>query len=256
MTRMKRNITHLAFFLTTCVFLWGGYSQSTQGELNPKAMIQNVFSRQGLLEGSWIIDISATSVQNNEINTAGVRVYFYNKEKQIVVFTAPEKLKDGSYLVIGYNTWMYEKKLKRPLRISAQQKLFGDAGIAETAGIDYVDDYRILKMIEHETTLEIDLKALDLKTAYQQAQIWLQRDDLKLKQIILMALNGKPLKRLQYSNFQMINGHEMAKIEIQNLLYEKDRKTILEFMNIRGGDLPLQAFDPLMMDKYPVLLKF
>jgi hypothetical protein len=255
MATVKRRIIYIYLPFIVCSFLFG-YPQLSQAELTPEEIIKNVFDRQGLFNRSYIIDINAISINNKEINHAGVRVYMYSKEKQIVVFTAPEKLRDSSYLVIGYNTWMFEKRLKRPLRISAQQKLFGDAGIAETAGIDYVEDYKILKMNENEATWEIDLKALDPKEAYQQAKIWINRNDLKLKQIVLIALNGRPLKQLEYSDFRLMNGHEMAKIEIRNLLYEKGHKTILEFVDIRDSEIFAEAFDPLMMSKFSALLKF
>lgn len=251
----KGNILFCLLLVTLILLLF--ILEPTWAETDPEGILKYVFERQGFLNGSFRIDINATSMNKKEVNRAVVRIYVDSKEKkQIIIFTAPEKLKGSSYLVIGYNTWIYEKGLKRPLRISAQQKLFGDAGIAETAGIDYVNNYEIIKMVENNSTLEFDLKALDQRTAYQQAKIWISQDELKLNKINLMTMNGKPLKELRYFDFHLVNGHELASIEIRNLLYEKDRTTILQFVDVEDCIVPAEAYNPLMMDKYPILLDF
>ena len=218
-------------------------------------ILEDIYERQGLGAGSFVLDLQVDSVDGKETYTAYVRVYLHATKKQMVTFTKPERLTNQSFLVIATNTWMYQKGLNRPLRISAQQKLFGEAGIAETAGIDYLHDYRVVKMEETATHYQLELQALDKKAAYQQAKLWVDKDRVVVEKIILFALNGQPLKELLYYNYRLLNGHQIASIEIRNLLYEKAQRTVMNYLSIRGRELPEGAFDPLMMSKFQLLVK-
>lgn len=167
---------------------------------DPKDVFREAFARQGFDEGSFIFHVKVDTYKGQEVNTAKIRIYFGGVEKQMITLLEPERLKDRLFLVIGYNTWMHQKGLKRPIRISGQQKLFGEAGIAETAGINYLDDYGIIQVREDEEEYLYELQALDPRTAYQRIQLWIGKNDLNLKEALLLAVNGKPLKRLRYYN--------------------------------------------------------
>lgn len=65
------------------------------------------------------------------------------ENRQLLRFRSPRRLSGQVYLVVGANSWLYQPGLRRPLRISAQQKLFGDAGVAEAAGIVFSSNYQI-----------------------------------------------------------------------------------------------------------------
>jgi hypothetical protein len=218
--------------------------------INPKNILTDIFNRQGLAgKGSFELDLRVVSIQGKENSTSMIKVFFGNGSKQLVTFVIPERLKDDYFLVNGYNTWMYQKGLRRPIRVSAQQKLFGNAGIAETAGINYLDDYDIIKTVETDGEYLMDLKARDQRTAYQLASLWINKDNLQITKIILKAVNGQVLKNLHYSNYTLVDGHEVATIEIHNLLQQQDSKTIMEFTAIKSRDFAAETFDPLMMGK-------
>lgn len=237
----------LLLFLTIIAELF--ISQSSA--MNSKEILEDIFDRQGIIsKGSFVMEIKVLSYNGTESNPAVVRVYFYDNSKQLVTFVEPARLKDSYYLVNGFNTWMYQQGLRRPIRISAQQKLFGDAGIAETAGINYIDDYNILKTDESDVQYIIDLKAKDTRTAYQMVTIWVEKKNLLIRQIDLKALNGQILKTLNYQKYNLVDGHEVATIEIINVFQEKDKKTVMEFTSIISRKLPVEAFDPLMMGKF------
>ncbi|HHT48257.1 MAG TPA: outer membrane lipoprotein-sorting protein [Firmicutes bacterium] len=222
---------------------------------DPKGILEEIYARQGLGAGSFILNLRVDSFDGETQQTAEVRVYLHATKKQMVTFISPERLIDQSFLVIGSNTWMYQKGLNRPLRISAQQKLFGEAGIAETVGIDYLHDYRVVAMEETATHYQLALEALERKTAYQRAKLWIEKNGVVVEKILLLSVHGEPLKELRYDHYRSLNGHEVATIEIRNQLYEKDRRTVLNYLSIQKRELPETAFDPLMMGKFQLLVK-
>jgi outer membrane lipoprotein-sorting protein len=228
----------------------GCLSANKTAAMNPRDILTDIFKRQGLTgEGSFEINLQVVSFKGEARNDSRVRVFLDDGRKQLVTFIEPERLKDDYYLVNGYNTWMYRKELKRPLRISAQQRLFGNAGIAETAGINYLNDYDIIKATENDGEYLIELQAKDGRTAYQRASMWISKSSLRISKIILKALNGQELKSLLYGDYRMVDGHEMAVIEINNLLQNMNEKTIIKYTGIKSRTFDPEIFDPLMMGK-------
>jgi outer membrane lipoprotein-sorting protein len=242
--RCFKIVIALAFYTASAVI-------GEESNQNVKQLLSKFFNNQGIAgKGSFVMDFNVVSIQENSKSEAKIRVFFLSGSKQLVTYLEPERLKDNYYLVNDHNTWMYQTGLQRPLRISAQQKLFGQAGIAETAGIDYCNDYNINGVIDSADRYYITLSAKDSKTAYQHAMIIMRKSDSKIEKILLKAVNGSPLKELAYSDYKQLNGHEVELMMISNLQQEKGKKTSIEFAQIQKKPLPIEAFDPLMMGKF------
>ncbi len=240
--------------LFICLAFFAFFSQSIQAN-DAVELLNSIYARQGLGEDSFVLDLDMSSQSAKGIQAAQIRVYLHQTKKQMVTFLEPVRLQDQSILVIGTNTWMFQKGLNRPLRISAQQKLFGDAGIAETVGIDYLHDYNVENMQEIDGYSVLKLRAIDGSIAYQGAELWISEATATIHKVILSGSNGQPLKELVYSDYQVLNGHEVATIEISNLLYEREQRTILTYRAITGRQLAESAFDPLMMGQFELLVR-
>ncbi|QTL99405.1 outer membrane lipoprotein-sorting protein [Iocasia frigidifontis] len=233
-----------------------------------KEIIQLALDKQNLHENSYLIEMDCTVIEKvkdkdkindgeeTETNSSALRVYIYNGgERQMVTFTAPEDLVHNKFLIIGTNNWMSKKNLRRPIRISGQQRIFGDAGIGETVGINYYRDYDIKEFHEVEDSYIIDLLAKDEKTTYQQVKLTISKDTNRIKHVILKAVSGTPLKELNYKNHRKIGNHEVADIVIKNLLQDQDRVTELKYIGIQVKELSPRAFQPLMMSRFDLLIK-
>jgi len=194
MKNLKNRATIIILFLL--IILPSGIVAAT----NPKELLRQAQERQNLNQDSYLLEMKSIIQDKDKTDTAKLKVYIYQGgTKQLVTFNAPKRLADNKYLVIDSNTWMYQQGLSRPIRISGRQKLFGDAGIGETVGVNYYQDYKITNSTKHNETYLLDLVAEDKKTAYQQARLWITNDGY-LKKVILKALNGTPLKKITYQN--------------------------------------------------------
>jgi len=139
--------------------------------------------------------------------------------------------------------------------VSGSQRLFGDAGIGETVGVDYYRDYQIKEFKQSEKDYIFELTAKDSKTAYQQVKLTISKDSYYIKQVILKAITGTLLKELTYTDYRKIGEHELADIAIKNLLQNQDRVTELRYIDIENKKLSAKAFQPLMMGKFNLLIR-
>ena len=246
---MKKLLTYILLSLIL-ILICIPASAKTGQELLKLAQQRSNFYNQ-----SQVITMKTTINKQQETDKATLKIYVYQGgKKELVSFTAPQRLADQKYLVIGSNTWLHQEGLRRPIRISARQKLFGDAGIGETVGIDYYNQYNIQKVTKDNSLYTLKLKAKTKQTTYQQAKAWITKDGY-FKKVILKAVNGSPLKKIEYQDYRKINNHEVANLVIKNLLHQQNRTTTLKYINIEQKKLPAKAFQPLMMDKFKLLIK-
>lgn len=173
----------------------------------------------------------------------------------MVTYTKPEKMKSTYYLVNGYNTWLLMANMGQPIQISPQQKLFGDAGIAEVTGIDYIYDYKIDKMTEDNTYYWLELTGVNKKVTYQKLKIQIRKAVNILEKVVLYSVSGIALKEIRYYDLQVINNFRVPKIEISDLLQQTDNKTRVTIKSITKRNLPLEAFNPRHMKTFREWIK-
>lgn len=186
-----------------------------------------------------------------EPKEALLKVYLKRGEegiRQRVEFLEPEAFRDTVYLLVGDDIYFYQygHGLPEPLRISGQQKLFGDAGVAEAAGIVFADDYSIEG--QQETSLaDRPSLLLHLKSetaAYRIVGLWVEPDSFRPQQAVLYALSEQPLRQVLYQEYAFLEDDEYVELmAVKNLLQEGHRTT-LEITEVSIEALPDELFDP------------
>jgi hypothetical protein len=170
-----------------------------------------------------------------------------------VEFLTPESLKGTIYLIVADDIYFWQPGLLQPLKISGQQKIFGDASIAEAAGIQFSGRYATKSKQEEklngQDTLKFSLEATSDKVAFAQATLWLEKKESKPIQVLLHAVSGEPLKKTLYLKYAKLKDDEFAaEIVIEDLLF-KNFKTTLQISDVKVQDLPDALFDPKKLGK-------
>lgn len=165
-----------------------------------------------------------------------------------VEFLAPESLKGTVYLVVGDDIYFWQPGLLQPLKISGQQKIFGDASIAEAAGIQFSGKYSIKakgdEKLDGRDTIKLSLEATSEKVAFAKVTLWLDKKELKPIQAILHAVSGEPLKKTFYVKYAKLKDDEyVAEVIVEDLLF-KSFKTVIQISDIKIQELPDDLFDP------------
>lgn len=169
-----------------------------------------------------------------------------------VEFLEPESMRGIVYLIVGEDIYFWKPGLLQPLRISGQQKLFGDASVAEAAGIRF-KDYTVSKREEVEldgrAAIRLELQAKSSSEAFQVVTLWLDQDTLKPVQALLAAVSGTPLKKVTYLEYASLQEDEYAsQIAIEDLLFQGSRST-MHISEITIEPLSDNLFDPDLLGK-------
>jgi len=170
-----------------------------------------------------------------------------------VEFLAPDSLRGTVYLIVGDDIYFWQPGLLQPLKISWQQKIFGDASIAEAAGIQFSGKYVVKakqdEKLDGRDALRLSLEATSESVAFAKVTLWLDKRELKPIQAILHAVSGEPLKRTLYTKYAKLQDDEYAaEVVVEDLLF-KGFKTTIQIGDVRIQELPDDLFDPTKLGK-------
>jgi Outer membrane lipoprotein-sorting protein len=130
--------------------------------------------------------------------------------RNLVRYIAPPRDAGKMALLDGQNLWFYDPTAKTSVRISAQQRLIGQAAIGDILTINFAVDYTA-RLVGDETIMDAERKPrlcwhLDLRAAtptavYARAEYWVEHGSFWPIRARFYADSGRLLKVLYYRDF-------------------------------------------------------
>ncbi len=198
----------------------------------------------GNVEHSFNVTVTNANSDKKEV----FKVYFKDNNSTLTDQTEPEKSRGRKMLMKDYDIWLFTPNIKKPVRISLEQKLTGEVSNGDIAKTNYAQDYdaQILGTIDSEKgkVVRIELKAKNNKVTYGKIEYFLLEKDATPLEAIFFAVSGKPLKRAKFMDFKKIDGEmRTTKMVIQDFV-QKDKESTLIF-----ADHKKEKMDPSMFNK-------
>lgn len=216
---MKTLMSTLFFLLIASI---------AEAALSPNEIVQKADLKRGLGEISHSFDVKIT---NSNGKSEEYHVSFKNVDSTLSEQTAPEKARGRKVLMLGYDMWLFTKNIKKPVRISLDQKLSGEVANGDIARTNYAVDYEATLLNEDQGEYLLDLKAKNNKVTYGKIQYRISKKDFKPIEATYYAVSGKALKKAVFENFKMIDGIERSTRMIISDFLLKDRTSTMDFSN-------------------------
>lgn len=136
---------------------------------------------------------------------------------------APLRLKGRKILLRSDDLWLYLPSVKRPTRISLQQRLTGEVANGDIARTRFFDDYAAkisgTENWEGKPHYILDLTAKSETVTYRRVQLWVDQKTYQPAKAQFYAISGKLLKTSLYSDFKPALGLPRAsKVIIKDAL--------------------------------------
>ena len=193
-----------------------------------KLLLASDLSRGGLDTGlEWNVTIkniegNETSLREFQIKAKGV--------DSIAVSISPERNKGEIFLFNDRTMWFFKPSLKKPISISAKQRLTGQAANGDIATTNYARDYNAIfekdEIINNENTKVLMLKAKEKNTTYDQIRYWIStKSGLAIKAEFL-TLQGKVFKTatFEYDNKIFYKGENLNFISKMRIIDSSNNK--------------------------------
>jgi len=227
--------------ISLCLF----FSSLSTYALDANEMVRKADLKRGLgnTEHTFTVQVTNTKTDKKEL----YKVFFKNVNSTLTEQLEPEKSKGRKMLMKDYDIWLFTPNIKKPIRISLEQKLTGEVSNGDIAKTNYAEDYDA-KVLTTENTpngkmVKLELVAKNKKVTYGRIEYSLLEKDFSPQEAIFFALSGKPLKRARFLDYKKIQGEMRAtKMIIQDYI-QKEKESVLVFDNYKKESLNESMFN-------------
>jgi outer membrane lipoprotein-sorting protein len=217
---------------------------------------------QAILEGSdlargggsdagltWEVVATSSGTNSEELTDQRLRVKA-SKTSSLAEVLEPASSKGSKMLQVERNMWISKPGLKKPVAISARQRLSGQAAIGDIAATNYAKDYTARYLQEEKVGDEschvLELTSKNAQTTYDKITYWVSASRGVAVKADFLSLSGKRLKsaEFEYKNVVKVGGKSMPFVS-QMLISDAltDAKTTMTFQRVSAKGITSSDFD-------------
>ncbi len=222
----------------TLTLLLSGHSVSAKEDVSAETLLKDSDQARGAVEGGLSWDITVKTFEGTSTN----EVQYIVKVKGVDALaeaTAPARSKGETMLFNDRNLWFFKPGLKKPVAISARQKLMGQAANGDIASTNYFRDYNGTivgeESVNGKPAFKLDLKAKAKNVTYDGIRYWITKDRHLGIKAEFLTVSGDVFKSAEftYGNKVKLAGKEypfISKVDIKDAI-KKDQHTEILYQN-------------------------
>ena len=186
-------------------------------------------ARGGLEKGiTWEVKLVASEDGDRSERTFVVRARGDNANVESL---APPRTKGEVMLFNDRTIWYVKPGLRKPISISARQKLSGLAANGDIASTQYARDYAGTvageETLDGVKTWKLELKAKAGNVTYDRIRYWIAQEQRLGVKAEFLTVDGKVFKTatFQYTNKLTVDGAEQAFVSAMNIVDASSQDT-------------------------------
>ncbi|MEQ5870015.1 outer membrane lipoprotein-sorting protein [Sagittula sp. NFXS13] len=202
---------------------------------------------RGFDQAAFTFDTQITAYVNNKPKGSSqvATVYYRSTDATLVAFKSPATFAGRRILTEGNSMWMVLPTSSRTIRVSADDRLMGQASNGDILNIPvekYSYAYNGTETVNGKTYKRIVAKLSRGSAMYSRVDFLLAEGSNKPFRSYHFSGSGKLLKIAQYAAFRNFAGHErVTKIALIDPIV-KSNVTVMHFDNYRQRNLPQAMF--------------
>ncbi|MBL7003685.1 MAG: outer membrane lipoprotein-sorting protein [Gammaproteobacteria bacterium] len=183
-------------------------------------------------------------------------VYLKQGQRSLVLFQSAKEL-GQKVLMIKDKFWMLMPKSRRPIRITATQKLLGEASTGDIANMRWAEYYKA-EIVDQNAdkngvaAIHLSLSSQAKAATYERINLWLAKDSYAPIAADLFVKSGKLAKQASYV-LDEIDGQQQV---VEMVLLDKiqnNRKTIVKTLSVEAISIADKYYNPLFLVRQPQL---
>lgn len=191
--------------------------------------------------------------ENEEPEQYELRLYAKGTEKSVVRFYNPVSERGKAVLMVDDNCWIYMPSVKKPVRVSVQQRLVGQISNADAVNLDLAQDYTATylgdEIINGDDCYKLELEATKKSAAYKKLHYYVRKADSMPIRIEYFALSGTRLKIGDFTDFKEMAGMVRPTTIVLTDAIRTRMKTSLTFLNMTELEPPEYFFNKSRLDQ-------
>jgi outer membrane lipoprotein-sorting protein len=175
------------------------------------------------------------------------------REQSLLMTLSPEGRRGRNLLYKGLDLWVYLPSVRRPFKISLQERLSGEASNSDLARANYSRDYnsRLLGIVEHQgkRCYQLELLAKTPDVPYQKVIMLARVEDNAPVKSEYYAVSGRALKECLYEDYRPFFGiNRPTRLILRNSV-EAGKSSVLQYTDWKEEPLPKKFFEKSYIDK-------
>ena len=196
-------------------------------------------------DNSYLVEVN--DFRGSSVQKTKYKVFSTGTHSSLVETTFPERQAGRKLLMKEDDLWFYTPDIKRPTRVSLQQKLTGEVANGDIARTNFGDDYSVeikgKEKLDGVDSYHLVLKKKKDEVTYPEIEYWVNQATFVPLKAIFKSDGGKPLKTAIYKDLKVFFGHKiLTKIEIVNAI-NKNQKSILTFTGYKKENINESFFN-------------
>lgn len=184
--------------------------------------------------------------KGKKIRETVYRVYADGTGKSLVETLIPERQIGRKLLMVGNDLWFFSPDIKRPSRVSLQQKLTGEISNGDLANTDYAGDYDAKITGEEELngarSYKLRLTAKGKTATYASIDYWIDQKTQAPVQAHFLSSSGKVMKIGYYDGLRDVMGRKrVTRFRVQDA-HSRGRTSILIYSQHKKSDFDDSIF--------------
>jgi outer membrane lipoprotein-sorting protein len=215
---------------------------------------------------SFVVDVVITTYKADKAATAGggnglphadeasrYQVFIKGSDKTLVKF---EDVRDRGKVLLELDEamWFYLPSTSHPIRVTALQRLSGNASNADVAQRSYAAAYTPVlageEVVKGQATYVLDLTAKKKGTSYQQIRYWVASETLLPVKAEFTLTSGKASKMTEFEEYRTVQGRRLLTRQVIYDLLRNEQQTVMEYRNYEGRPLPDKMFNQSFLREY------
>ena len=193
------------------------------------------------------VEIEINLLKNGKINKERRYSVFIKPGRRSLVLFRHAAERGQKVLMLDDKFWTILPKSKRPIRITASQKLLGEASSGDIATMTWSEDYRGTLIGEADingvTCLHLMLTAARKGVSYQKVELYLTKNEHYPLQAKLFLASGKLAKIAEFEMGELNGDPQVTKMILRDLI-QKNRRTDIRYLSATQKTLEDKYYNP------------
>jgi hypothetical protein len=170
------------------------------------------------------------------------------RDKALVRYLSPAEEKNTKVLMVGQDMWVKTESNSKPIRISANQKLTGNAAYGDVARLSFVGNYTptLLRKdkFKGEEAYVLKLESIvNRPVTYDKVEYWVSTKSYRPLKALYMTFSDKIIREGGFEDYKDVFGMQRPTTFTLINLLQKDHTTTLKFSEPKKASLPDLLFE-------------
>lgn len=241
----------------SCVFCAISYAKTQPDTfLSASDMVQQADAYRLNETSAKVVSLVSLYIDKQLDKTRLYHVYMREGRQSLVMFKSPAEV-GQKMLMLGDNYWLLMPKSRRPIRITAMQKLLGDASVGDISTLTWSGDYqsRIVRkdkvITDDNTSLDTVLLELNASTkgvSYHRIELWLSSQSYFPVKANYYLRSGKLAKVAWFKQGLREGQSAVVMMTLLDKIQPK-KQTIIEYRSVTPMKLDEKYYNPAYLSR-------